>query len=161
MWCLCVCSGSLVAGSVCLQTRSAPNAPNTGLLCVCNRYTVLCVAACKCSPSRFGTCRVCSPSRFGGRPCVCSVCGVRVLVQDPTRVLTPPEVRPHTCMLLIESDKFVSNIRNCFPFFVNPRTSEFDATKIFSRRVRTTSRTYLSPTGDGRRHAQVCRPTLT
>ena len=80
MWCLCVSSGSLVAGSVCLQTESAPNAPNTGLLCVCNRYTVLCVAACKCCTSRFGTCRVCSPSRFGGRPCVCSVCGFGVSV---------------------------------------------------------------------------------
>ena len=83
MWCLCVSSGSLVAGSVCLQTRSAPNAPNTGLLCVCvsvYRYTVLCVAACKCCTSRFGTCRVCSPSRFGGRPCLCSVCGFGVSV---------------------------------------------------------------------------------
>ena len=83
MWCSCVCSGSLVAGSVCLQTRSAPNAPNTGLLCVCvsvYRYTVLCVAACMCCTSRFGTCRVCSPSRFGGRPCVCSVCGFGVSV---------------------------------------------------------------------------------
>ena len=98
MWCLCVCSGSLVAGSVCVRAGLhfvvydilfVRKLSSGCCLCVCNRYTVLCVAACKCSPSRFGTCRVCSPSRFGGRPCVCSVCGFGVSVclrSRPVRV---------------------------------------------------------------------------